>query len=138
MTSIDRARLNALESRLGAKFPADFLATLSNREPIREGNVVLNAHDRVWDIRTTFKLDDGDQSDQLDSVYKLVGDVLPIGMLPFAEDWGGNLYCIVLTGNSAGKVVWWDHERDDDDDSVVAIAESILELYSNLVPDPRD
>jgi hypothetical protein len=94
--------------------------------------------DRVWDVRTTFTLDDGDRSEQLDFVYELVGDVMPAGTLPFAEDWGGNLYCLLLSGSRAGQVVWWGHERDDGDDSVEPVAPSVTAYYESLVPDMRD
>src|SRR5262249_60279849 len=138
VASIHRKRLAALESRLGTMFPAAFVATLIEREPIREGNVALVTPVRVWDIRTTFGLDDGDRSDQLDRVYELVGDVLPPGALPFAADWGGNFYCLMLAGPLAGQVVWWDHERDPGDDSVEPVAVSVGEFFSRLVPDPRE
>ena len=68
MGSIDRKRLKALESRLGVKLPPDFTATLRDREPIREGSVALVTADRVWDVRSTFGLDDRDRGDQLDRV----------------------------------------------------------------------
>jgi hypothetical protein len=119
-------------------FPPAFVATLIEREPIREGNVALVTPDRVWDIRTTFGLDEGDRSDQLDRVYDLVGDVLPPGALPFAADWGDNFYCLMLAGPLAGQVVWWDHERDPGDDSVEPVAVSVGEFFSRLVPDPRE
>ncbi len=77
MATIDSKRLGALESRLGTKLPADFVAGLAKRKPIREGKVVLVAPDRVWDVRTTFTLGGGKKADQLDRLYELVGDVLP-------------------------------------------------------------
>ncbi len=138
MASIDKTRLMALESRLGTRLPSEFIATLNEREPIREGNLVLVTPDRIWDIRSTFGLDDGDRADQLDRVYELVGDVIPPAALPFAADWGDNFYCLVLVGPQAGQVVWWDHERDHGDFSVESVAPSVAVFYSQLVPDPRD
>lgn len=138
MASIDRGRLAAFESRLGTRLPPVFVATLTEREPIREGNLALVTPDRVWDIRTTFGLDDGNRSDQLDGVYELVGDVLPAGVLPFAADWGDNFYCLVLAGPRSGQVVWWNHERDPSDDSVESVAASLAEFYAGLVADPRE
>jgi hypothetical protein len=127
-----------LEARLGKELPADFTATLAQREPIREGSAALVTPERIWDVRTTFALGDGDKTDQLDRVYELVGDVLPPGALPFARDWGGNFYCFMLSGPDTGRVVWWDHERDEGDQSVVAVASSIADFYARLVPDPRE
>jgi hypothetical protein len=127
-----------MESRLGMPLPSDLVATLYAREPIRQGNVALVTAGRVWDVRTTFALDANADADQLDRVYDSIGDVLPPGILPFAQDWGGNFYCVVLSGPSAGAVVYWDHERDEDDTHVEPVAKSIEAFYSALVPDPRD
>jgi hypothetical protein len=102
------------------------------------GNVVLIPANRVWDIRTTFGLDSGDRNDQLDVLYALVGDVLPIGALPFAADWGDKSYCLILSGRQLGQVVWWDDERDRGDNSVESVAESLGEFFARLVPDPRE
>lgn len=135
---IDRKRLKAMESRLGMKLPPDFTASLTEREPIREGSVVLVSSDRVWDVRSTFGLDVGDKADQLDFLHELFGDVLPPEALPFAEDWGGNFYCLMLSGPYAGQVVFWDHERDEGDHRVEPVAESIEKFYTGLLPDPRE
>jgi hypothetical protein len=127
-----------LEHRLGAKLPTSLVATLVEREPIRKGNVAIVTPDRIWDIRTSFNLDDGDSNDQLDRVYELVGDVLPPAALPIAEDWGGNLYCLMLRGSLAGQIVFWNHERDERDDAVEPVADSVESFYAWLVPNPRE
>jgi hypothetical protein len=133
---LDHRRLAALEARLGAKLPSDYLATLTEREPVREGDVAVMTPGRTWDVRSTFGLDDGDTCDQLDGVYGRVGDVLPAGMVPVAADWAGNFYCLVLTGPEAGRVVWWDHERDPGDHTVEPVAASVAEFYARLAPEP--
>lgn len=138
MPSVDNKRLIEIESRLGTPLPSRFVATLHTREPIREGNLALVTARRVWDVRTTFTLDANGDDDQLDRVYDLVGDVLPPDTLAFAQDWGGNFYCLLLSGPSAGAVVCWDHERDADDFRVEPVADSIDAFYTGLVPDPRD
>jgi hypothetical protein len=114
------------------------VATLVEREPIREGSVVIVTPDRIWDVRTSFALDDRDSTDQLDRVYELIGDVLPSGVVPFAADWGDNFYCLVLSGPLVGQVVYWHHERDEDDDRVEPVADTIESFYARLVPDPRE
>jgi hypothetical protein len=115
-----------------------FVEGLADREPIRERRVALVTPDRLWQVRTTFRLDNGSKEDQLDRVFELVWDVLPPLALPFAEDWGGNLYCLMLSGPQAGQVVFWDHERDESDNRVEPVAGSIEAFYTGLVPDPRE
>jgi hypothetical protein len=93
---------------------------------------------RVRDIRTTYSLDNGDDSYQLDWIYDLIGDVMPPGAFPFASDWGGNIYCLMLSGPMSGNVVWWDHERDNEDHSVEVVAESLETFFASLVPAPPE
>jgi hypothetical protein len=138
MGEIDTNRLTALERRLGSKLPADFIATLTLREPIREGNVALVRGDRIHDVRTTFRFDSSGGDDQIDAVYGRVYDAVPPNSLPFARDWAGNFYCLMLDGEYAGQVVFWDHERDADDHNVELLSQSIDEFYEGLIPDPRE
>ena len=137
MSPIDQKRLSQFELRIGKKLPASFISTLE-RSPIHEGKLVIETADRIWDVRTTFTFDNVDEGDQLDHVYKRVGDVMPPETLPFAEDRAGNFYCVLLSGPQAGKVVYWDHERDADDLSVRDVSNSIEAFYANLVSDPGD
>jgi hypothetical protein len=134
----ERERLAALESRVGQRFPADLVAAILDREPIRGDGVALVTPRRIWDVRTSFTLAGGAESDRLDRVYELVGDVLPPDAVPIAEDWGGNFYCLMLSGPQAGHVVYWDHERDEGDHRVEPVAGSIGEFFSGLVPDPTE
>jgi cell wall assembly regulator SMI1 len=138
VAQVDQERLQLLEAKLGATLPPSFTVSLGEQEPIHEGSVAFVTTDRVWSVRTTFALDSKVKGDQLDRVYALVGDVMPPGALPFAEDWAGNFYCLMLSGPRAGQVVYWDHERDAGDNSVVPVSESVAAFYAGLVPDPQD
>ena len=81
-------------------------------------------------------MNEGAREHQLDHVYALVDDVLPPSTIPVAADWGGNFYCLVLAGSQAGKIVYWDHERDLGDHRVEAVADSLDQFFASLVPDP--
>jgi hypothetical protein len=86
----------------------------------------------------TFRLDGTGGRDQLDAVYALVGDVLPPGAIPCAEDWAGNFFCLMLAGRQRGQVVYWDHERDEGDHSVRVLAPSLEKFVAGLVPVEED
>ena len=136
MAAINQNRLAALESQVGQTLPPTLLAKLSGQKPIQEGRVAFITVDRVWDVRTSYTLDEGAREHQLDRVYALVGEVLPPGTIPTASDWGGNFYCLVLAGSHAGKIVYWDHERDLGDHRVEAVADFLDQFFANLVSDP--
>ena len=136
MGTIDQSRLAALERRVGQRFPPELLALLSEQAPISQGEVAFVTPDRIWDVRTSYVLDDGDARQQLDRLYGLVGEVLPPATLPVAADWGDNFYCLVLAGPDAGKVVYWDHEREPGDHQVRMVAASLPQFFANLVSNP--
>ena len=134
MGTINQSRLSALERRVQQKFPPELLAFLSEQEPISQGEVAFVTANRVWDVRTSYVLDDGDAKHQLDRLYGLVGDVLPPATVPVAADWGDNFYCLVLAGPDEGKIVYWDHERELDNHRVKIVADSLQQFFANLVP----
>jgi hypothetical protein len=135
MGRMDKGRLAALEAQLGHRLPPDLVAALSDREPVVEGDVALVTPDEVWPVRTTYRLD-GDEDDRLGAVYKLVGDALPPGAVPFAEDWAGDYYCLMLEGPYAGQVVYWWHEREAGDHRVKPVAASVSDFLDGLVAYP--
>jgi len=47
-------------------------------------------------------------------IYKLDEKRLPIHLLPFAHDPGGNLICISCANEDEGYVYFWDHENEID------------------------
>ena len=138
MATINPSRRAALELRLGHALPAALLALLVERPPIVEGDVAFVTAERVWDVRTSYALDDGETGHQLDRLYQLIGDVLPPDTLPLASDWAGNFYCLVLAGARTGQVVYWDHERDLGDHRTELVADSLDQFFAHLVAEPHD
>ena len=78
-------------------------------------------------------------------------DRMPETMIPIASDGGGDLICLVVTGDEVGKVYYWDHNNEWDEDdyldqdepvpadikfqNVHLIAHSFEEFISRLIPD---
>ena len=130
-------RIENLEAALGASLPAVYRAFLRSHkeEPSRPVQVVSTNPD-YWDVRHILEIGDAEDYLQLDDCYELVGDVLPDGMLPVAEDQGGNLYLLdCRMGPSTGAVYWWDHEQELGEDRVELVATSFPEFLAALVPD---
>lgn len=138
MSKSRRQRLAKVEAALGAKVPDNLLAFLTEREPIDEGGFGFSVDEELLEIRTTFLLDGSGGNQQLDAVYARVGDVITPGALPFASDWAGNFFCLMVSGRRRGKVVYWDHERDEGDHSVRILASSLEKFISGLVTVDED
>ena len=80
-----------------------------------------------------FELADGPKHVQVDEVLRLVGDVLPSGTLPVAEDDGGNLYLLDCVAHP-GTVYWWNHERDIGDEHIDKVAATFSAFIQILKP----
>ena len=66
--------------------------------------------------------------------YYIHRTVFPFGIIPIADDPGGNIICIVLSKPDHGKILFWDHEQGDADsfsilaDSFSTFLDSLCEL----------
>lgn len=72
-------------------------------------------------------------------MYKLDEARVPDPMVPIAHDPGGNLVCISVTGEDAGKVYFCDHEgeyangqRNRTESNVHLVADSFTEFITSL------
>jgi cell wall assembly regulator SMI1 len=131
-------RLAALELQLGASLPKDYLDFLSSHRAVDEPSMYVSSNPDYWGVRSLFELGTGADFDQVDSVFKMVGDVLPSSCLPVAQDWSGNLYLLDCTEKSSCRVVWWNHERDVEDMSVDFVAPSFADFVALLAYDKLD
>lgn len=67
------------------------------------------------------------------SLLELLSGRLPNGLIPIAEDHGGNYVCFRYNSNpSRPDVVLWFHEEADPKHSIVPIAASFTELIARL------
>ncbi|REJ82064.1 MAG: SMI1/KNR4 family protein [Planctomycetota bacterium] len=135
MSAPDPQRIRIVERYIGETLPEEYIEYLQNGPAVEEGGFEIHFEGGQCGIRNMFRLDERDDSSQLDQVCRLVADVLPFGALPIAEDWGGNFFCLMLAGAAAGQVVFWEHERDDSDHSVVPVSESFQQFLRSIVPE---
>ena len=133
-------RIENLEAALGARLPAAYRAFLrSHREEPSRPVQVVSTNPDYWDVRHMLEIGDAEAYLQLDDCYELVGDVLPDGMLPVAEDQRGNLYLLdCRAGPSTGAVYWWDHEQELGQNRVELVATGFPEFLAILVPDSQE
>jgi len=105
-------------------------------------------------VKTAFPLDDdyyvvrdffpirygilGLATQTLEGTYFLVNDVIPEGLLPFADDGAGNLFCYGTAKANIHSIWHWNHEEDDDPDwRLRLIAPSFQEFLEGLVKRPN-
>ena len=127
-------RIKFVEALLGADLPASYCSFLSQpfSQPTKLLAVPSSSSREDFDVEEFLRLDDGADYLQLDSTFKRVHEALPSGMVPFARDIAGNFYCIVVLEAQAGRIVWWDHEREVGDHHVEDVAASFDDFMSSL------
>jgi cell wall assembly regulator SMI1 len=125
-------RIQSVETRLGADLPPSYRTFLSQPFTQPADLLTFPSDGSEFTVQDFLRLDDGADYLQLDSTFERVRHALPQGVIPFAADIAGNFYCIVLRGAKAGRVVWWDHEREVGDDHVEDIAASLDDFMSSL------
>ena len=129
------SRLDSLEKALGAPLPTDYTSFLAGHHAGDEAGLYVSSNPDYWGVRSLFELSSGAKHYQLDDVYRLVRDVIPIHSLPIADDWAGNLYLLICAGPSAGQVVWWNHEREPKDFTTEKVANSFPAFVELLARD---
>lgn len=67
----------------------------------------------------------------ISSVKELLRDVIPTRLIPFADEEGGDLFCISVRGEDIGEIYYYNHE-DDGEESVTKISNSFKEFFNNL------
>lgn len=71
-------------------------------------------------------------ADDLKQILTNVVDILPKKYLPFAEDSGGNLFCLDLSrGKTNGKIIFWDHHASVTE-SIYNVCDNFKEFISKL------
>jgi hypothetical protein len=127
-------RLTNLEQAIQARLPSEYRSFLVTHVAQDQPDLSFPSEHDAWDIRLLYELAGGALDDQVDRVYSLVRDVIPKHMLPIGEDWGGNFYCLVVSGDLFGQIFWWNHERAPGDDRVESVASSFEVFISGLAP----
>jgi hypothetical protein len=85
----------------------------------------------VEELFSFFGLSMPDISSELAWVAETLEDRVPQGMLPFADDPGGNLYLL----DEVGSVWFWDHELEGRPEAVVRVSDSLDDFLQALAPD---
>jgi len=114
----NEADLSSLEGRLGARLPEDYRRFVARfgqgalrhgcwfaiREPCPWGQ---------WGLVDQFLGFSADSDGSLPAItFDLFADRIPAGMLPIAEDPGGNLVLLAVAASRPRGSVWfWDHEH---------------------------
>lgn len=119
---ITEADLGRVETRLGISLPVPYRRFLLQHNGGRPNPAAFRFAPGAYGdsaVNMFFPINPDEYYDLLNQaeVYR---NRVPSHILPIADDPGGNLVCIAASGPDAGKIYFWDHEREVEDGEVPA------------------
>ncbi len=146
--ALSEARLVQFEVKIGHMLPRDyrqFLLDHNGGKPT-PSDFTINDEQGGDTLHHVYGLYNGPGYARLEDAYATYAGRIPAVLLPIADDPGGNVICLGLTGPYRGNVYFWDHESESDDEpgfeNVVLIANSFQafldSLYEYVDPDETE
>lgn len=109
---LEDEHLRRLEAVLGVRLPEQyrqFLAAHNGASVAPDEVIFPGASEPFTILDQFFGLHDG--ADSLETVRTNVESCVPTDAIAFAEDHGGNLFCLGIRGDHRGRVFFWNHEH---------------------------
>jgi hypothetical protein len=141
------ADLNAIERQLGVTLPLEyraFLLSCNGGYPEPSAFSILRGSNSEWGVINRFFAVHGGEYDDLLEHAEMYRERVPPDLLQIANDPGGNLICISVSGANLGKVFFWSHEEEADEgeppsyENLHFVANSFHELLDSLVDLPEE
>jgi cell wall assembly regulator SMI1 len=133
--ALDEMRLVRFEKEIGHRLPADYRAFLlahNGGRPNPSDFFFPGERDAFDTLHHTYGLHDGPDYFRLDIAYESHKEFIPTTLVPFADDPGGNAYCIGIAGKHSGKVYFWNHEMAWSPEGLRLLANSFTEFLQSL------
>lgn len=139
---LKESKLESFEKKIGLELPLEYKSFLLKHNGGECDPCVFdfieNGEESDSSISTFYAIggidDDYDLEENID-IYINDEKRLPDGLIPIAEDDGGNLVCISCTGDDKGKIYFWNHEEEDEDDltaNLYFVSNSFNEFVESL------
>lgn len=139
--SLVPADIDAVEAELGFRFPEQF----RNHYLAHNGGMpmpnCLKRNGEYWSVNEIYSIKYGKKGGSLERCYNMVvvggEDYFPRGLVPFAQDGGGDLYCFRVDGPREGSICCWQHEYPDHPErATVDLADDLDSFLAALVMPP--
>jgi hypothetical protein len=135
--SVGSSDLDAAEITMGISLPPDLRQHYLKYNGGRPVKTCYPFGAELYEVRWFYPIKHGDPESTLEATYRRVSKVLPIRMIPFTDDSGGNLYCYSTAGPTMHSICYWDHEQyNTPNHGVTVLAPSLQAFLEGLVKDP--
>lgn len=112
---LSEAEIEAAEKELGRQIPPAYRELLLHHNGGFPDRSEFEVDGKPVSVKAFLGIGGPDDTLDIDYVLETFGDRMPTNLFPIARDPGGNLITIGTEGPQAGKVFFWDHEREADD-----------------------
>jgi len=109
--------VEAFEKKLGHPLPSayrDFLLAHNGGRPIPSVIDIDDCPSGASDVQVFLGLTGQFESETLEWSWDVFRERIPERLLPIADDSFGNLFCLSLTGNDAGQVLFLDRYEESE------------------------
>ncbi len=133
---VQDAELDAFESKVGVRFPAEYRAFLKSHNGGRVRPATLRAHPNGR-IKSFVSIGPPVDATYYWQTFKIPKEPrMPPEHIPIARCDGGNLLTLVIDGPTRGQIFYWDHEEEGGDtytyDNLTLVAANLDDLLANL------
>lgn len=111
---LEESALVDFEKRIGARLPSEYRIYQLNHNGGKPSpnDFIISKKEGEDSIHHFYGLHNGPDYLQLRSNYDTYYNRMPQEIIPIADDPFGNQICIGINGKYAGKIYFWDHERE--------------------------
>lgn len=132
-TPVSEDDLSSVRRSISQTLPNDFRDWLLKHNGVAPAPSDLSLEDGRILVINCFVSFSRDDSSNVVSILETLSGRLPDGLIPIAEDHGGNYVCFKYTPTtSSPDVVLWLHEEADPKHAIVPIASSFTELIEQF------
>ena len=139
---IDDKELDKVETQLGIVLPYDLRQHLLRFNGGTPKPDYFQSDDDYYQVRGFFSVKygiGGNPELTFEKSYQRLANNIPDGLIPFADDAAGNLFCYSVNKETMHTIFFWEHEfYDDDDQGLRKLAPNLHDFLNGFAQDPDD
>ena len=137
---VDDKELDEVEALLGIILPHDLRSHFLKYNGGKPKPEYFQVDDDFYMVRGFFSVKYGIAGDPdltFEKSYQRLSNHIPEGLIPFADDAAGNLFCYSVNKESMHNIFFWEHEfYDDDDQGLRKLAPNLHVFLNGFAQDP--
>lgn len=111
-TLADITKIEAFEKQYNVKFPLEFKELVASNNAARPEPYIVDAETtKEIPAKALLSFNESDCPEDIWSSYEAIKDRLPVNVVPFMSDEGGNYFCMDVDPLEDGQaILYWSHE----------------------------